>query len=144
MIAAKDADVYTFLFYKAMEVFPTNIRQSGIGFATLISQTISIGGPYVIYLGATDLKLPYMVMFLICLVGAVSVSFLPETLNCKLPETLAEASSFGTEDKYFSLRCSCFLACRRTNRSGEVVLALFQTARLYQASHLERCDERGV
>jgi hypothetical protein len=36
-----------------MEVFPTCVRQSGIGFATLISQTISIAGPYIIYLGAT-------------------------------------------------------------------------------------------
>lgn len=48
-----------------MEVFPTCIRQSGIGFATLISQLISIGGPYVIYLGAYDLKLPYAIMFII-------------------------------------------------------------------------------
>ena len=38
---------------QAMEVFPTCVRQSGIGFATLISQTISIAGPYIIYLGAT-------------------------------------------------------------------------------------------
>ena len=85
-----------------MECFPTCIRQSGIGFATLISQTISIGGPYVIYLGATDLKLPYMVMFLICLVGAISVSLIPETLGCRLPETLKAASEFGKNDKYFS------------------------------------------
>ena len=47
-----------------MELFPTNVRQSGIGFATLISQTISIGGPYTIYLGQYDLKLPYVIMFL--------------------------------------------------------------------------------
>jgi hypothetical protein len=46
-----------------MELFPTSVRQSGIGFATLISQTISIGGPYVIYLGATDLRLPYVGMY---------------------------------------------------------------------------------
>ncbi len=71
-----------------MEVFPTCIRQCGIGFATLISQTISIGGPYVIYLGATDLKLPYAIMFLICAAGAVATFLLPETLGCKLPESL--------------------------------------------------------
>jgi hypothetical protein len=40
-----------------MEVFPTCVRQSGIGFATLISQTISIAGPYIIYLGATGLTI---------------------------------------------------------------------------------------
>ncbi len=95
---------FVLAYVQAMEIFPTQIRQSGIGFATLISQTISIGGPYVIYLGMTDLKLPYAIMFLVCLVGAVSASFLPETLNCKLPETMAEASTFGREDGYFSFR----------------------------------------
>ena len=42
-----------------MEVFPTCVRQSGIGFATLISQTISIAGPYIIYLGATGKSLQW-------------------------------------------------------------------------------------
>ncbi len=92
---------FVLAYVQAMEVFPTQIRQSGIGFATLISQTISIGGPYVIYLGMTDLKLPYAIMFLVCFIGSVSSSFLPETLNCKLPETMAEASQFGRNDGYF-------------------------------------------
>lgn len=61
-------------------------------------------GPYVIYLGATDLKLPYLAMFLISGAGAVAVSFLPETLGATLPETLDEASAFGKNDKYFSWR----------------------------------------
>lgn len=89
-------------YVQAMEVFPTSVRQSGIGFATIISQTISIAGPYVVFLGATDLKLPYLIMFLVCVVGAISVSLLPETLGAKLPETLTQASTFGTDDKFFS------------------------------------------
>ena len=93
-----------------MELFPTSVRQSGIGFATLISQTISIGGPYVIFLGATDLKLPYLVMFLICTVGAFAVSLLPETVGASLPQTLEEASVFGIEDKYFSFLPGRYLA----------------------------------
>ena len=83
-------------------MFPTSVRQSGIGFATLISQAISIGGPYVIFLGATDLKLPYLIMFLVCAAGALAVILLPETLGAKLPETLEEASQFGRKDKFFS------------------------------------------
>ena len=54
-----------------MEVFPTCVRQSGIGIATFVSQALNLAGPYVIYLGATDLKLPYLIMFLICLAGNV-------------------------------------------------------------------------
>ncbi len=85
-----------------MEVFPTCIRQSGIGFCTLISQAISIGGPYVIYLGQVDLKLPYAIMFMICLLGFVAATLLPETLYHNLPETLHEASTFASKDKFFS------------------------------------------
>ena len=77
-----------------MEIFPTCLRQCGIGLATLISQTISIGGPYVIYLGVQDLRLPYLVMFLVCLCGAVSASLLPETGGFNLPETIADAAKF--------------------------------------------------
>ena len=42
-------------------------------------------------------------MFLISGAGALSVAFLPETLGATLPETLEEASSFGTKDKFFSI-----------------------------------------
>ena len=41
-------------------------------------------------------------MFLIAGGGALSVAFLPETLGATLPETLEEASTFGTNDKFFS------------------------------------------
>ena len=41
-------------------------------------------------------------MFLIAGGGALSVAFLPETLGATLPETLEEASTFGTKDKFFS------------------------------------------
>eukprot|EP00092_Neocalanus_flemingeri_P014336 GFUD01015463.1.p1 GENE.GFUD01015463.1~~GFUD01015463.1.p1 ORF type:complete len:584 (+),score=109.85 GFUD01015463.1:144-1895(+) len=91
-------------YIQAMEVFPTCVRQSGIGFCTFISQIISIGGPYCIALGTTDLRYPYLVMFLICLAGTVATSFLPETVGAKLPETLEDANQFGRSDKYFSMK----------------------------------------
>ena len=105
-----------------MEVFPTCVRQSGIGFCSFISQMISIGGekifeniwkifhkslppgPYAVALGSTDLRLPYFVLFLICLTGTLATSFLPETVGAKLPETLQEANTFGQTDKYFSFK----------------------------------------
>ena len=109
-----------------MEVFPTCVRQSGLGIATFVSQALNLAGPYVIYLGATDLKLPYLIMFLICSAGnecstitgptqfnyvlsalhkgSVATFFLPETLGRKLPETINEASMFGVDDKLFSFR----------------------------------------
>ena len=61
-----------------------------------------------IFLGQTDARLPYAVMFLVCAAGAAAVAFLPETLGAKLPETLEEASVFGIHDKFFSYLPSKF------------------------------------
>jgi len=43
-------------------------------------------------------------MFLVCLCGTISTIFLPETLGAKLPETLADASTFGRDHKFFSYK----------------------------------------
>jgi len=96
----------TFLigYIQAMELFPTPIRASGLGFCSIISQIISIGGPYIIALGIFDIKIPYLVMCCVCLVGSLAVSFLPETVGAKLPETLQDAANFGAKDAYFSFR----------------------------------------
>merc|ERR1719195_903064 len=91
-------------YIQAMEIFPTCVRQSGIGFCSFISQMISIGGPYTIALGAHDLRYPYLALFLICLTGSIATSFLPETVGSKLPETLEDANNFGKTDKYFSFK----------------------------------------
>ena len=93
---------FVIAYVQAMEIFPTSVRQSGIGFATLISQMISIGGPYVIFLGAVDLKLPYAIMFMVCLIGSIATMCMPETLGRNLPESLEDAKTFGKEDKFFS------------------------------------------
>lgn len=91
-------------YIQAMEVFPTSVRQSGIGFSSFISQMISIGGPYAMATGATNQMIPYMIMMIICLCGSAATSFLPETLGSKLPETLEDANQFGRTDKYFAFR----------------------------------------
>ena len=70
------------------------MRQCGIGFATIVANTIAIGGPYVISLAMIDLKIPYMIMFMVCTCGAVSAFLLPETGGFNLPETLADAAKF--------------------------------------------------
>jgi len=109
---------FTVAYVQAMEVFPTTVRQSGIGIATLVSQMISIGGPYVIYLGATDLRLPYLVMFLICCAGTVATALLPETAGRSLPETMADANAFGKDDKFFSWKAPIFDKKKKTDENG--------------------------
>lgn len=98
------AITFTILYVQAIEIFPTPVRTTGMGFASFLSGIIGIGGPYVVYLGTVDLRIPYLFMAVISLVGAVAASFLPETLNAALPETLEAADAFGKDDPYFSWR----------------------------------------
>ena len=98
------ATTFTLLYVQAIEVFPTPIRTTGMGFASFLSGLIGIGGPYVVYLGTIDRRIPYFFMGVISLVGSVAASFLPETLGADLPETLEEADSFGRDHPYFSWR----------------------------------------
>nr|CAD7265567.1 unnamed protein product [Timema shepardi] len=51
----------------------------------------------------TDKRYTYGITALTTLLGAITTSFLPETLNQKLPETLADAAVFGKDQKYWAL-----------------------------------------
>lgn len=48
---------------QSMEVYPTCLRQSGIAVGTIVANTLSIFGPYIIFLGTEyDVRYPYMIM----------------------------------------------------------------------------------
>ena len=61
-----------------------------------------LAGPHITSLGKIDKRIPLGVMGLINLVGSITVSFLPETVGCDLPETLKSASDFGKDQQFFS------------------------------------------
>ncbi|XP_071441641.1 carcinine transporter-like [Hetaerina americana] len=91
------------IYMQALETYPTCLRQTGTSSNSIIASLIGVIGPYVVYLGTSvDARYPYVVLGTCSLVGAVASSFLPETLNEKLPETLAEAQHFGRGQRYWS------------------------------------------
>ena len=94
----------TFYFYylQAIELFPTCIRNTGLGFVGFVALMFGLVGPHVAALGIKDKRIPHGVMCLINLVAAIAATFLPETVGCDLPETLQEASDYGKDQRYFS------------------------------------------
>ncbi|XP_055082616.1 solute carrier family 22 member 4 [Periophthalmus magnuspinnatus] len=70
------------------ELYPTVIRNVGMGLCSSAARVGSITAPYVIYLGTYNRILPYVVMGTLTMASSVVNLFLPETLNKDLPETM--------------------------------------------------------
>lgn len=60
-----------------------------------------------------DPRYPYAILSVLCLVGAMCATLMPETLNQKLPETVQDAAHFGRDQKFWSL------AQTKTNKEYE-------------------------
>ncbi|XP_078087705.1 organic cation/carnitine transporter 2-like [Mustelus asterias] len=77
------------LVYSA-ELYPTVVRNMGVGVSLMASRLGSIISPYIFYLGIHHEFLPYILMGSLTVFSAFLVLFLPETLNIPLPETIGQ------------------------------------------------------
>ena len=93
---------FYFYYLQAIELFPTCIRNSGIGFIGTVASLLGLVGPHITGLGAEDRRIPLASMGLINLAATIASSFLPETLGCDLPETLKAGAEYGKDQHYFS------------------------------------------
>lgn len=89
---------------QSTEVYPTCLRQTGLGLGYILSNAVGIVAPYLVYFGTTyDIRCPYYTLGVLSLIGGTLVSFLPETLHHKMPDTLQEGKAFGKDQQFFSL-----------------------------------------
>ncbi|XP_023290498.1 organic cation transporter protein isoform X2 [Orussus abietinus] len=77
------------------EVFPTVVRNAGIGLASVCARFGSMIAPYIATMGSIKPWLPPLLFGVGPLVGAGLCLLLPETMNCELPETIEDAENFG-------------------------------------------------
>ncbi|XP_049820014.1 organic cation transporter 1 isoform X2 [Aethina tumida] len=88
-----------------LEIYPTNMRQSGSSIGFLAGNGASILAPSVIYLGTTmDVRIPFFVITCLCLAGTIFTFGLPETLNNKLPETIQDVEEVIDKQKFYTFR----------------------------------------
>jgi len=80
------------------ELFPTKVRNVAVGLASTFARIGSISAPYIVdLLGSVHAGIP-VVIFGICSASAGLFSLmLPETLNKKLPESVAEVERAGRQ-----------------------------------------------
>ncbi|KAH1012958.1 organic cation transporter protein [Dendroctonus ponderosae] len=72
------------------ELFPTVLRNSGVGLAMMFSRLGSIIAPLLVSLQNVAHFLPLLVMGIVAIIQAVLVLFLPETQGKKLPDTIED------------------------------------------------------
>lgn len=77
------------------EVYPTVVRNVGIGLGSICARIGSIVAPYIATMGKVQPWLPPVIFGIGPLLGAGLCLLLPETMNCELPESIEDGENFG-------------------------------------------------
>lgn len=79
----------------AGELFPTVVRNIGVGTSSMVARIGSMVAPFVADLSTSYHWLPPVIFGVVPLIGAGLLVFLPETKGVQLPETLEDGEAFG-------------------------------------------------
>ncbi|XP_028349027.1 organic cation/carnitine transporter 2 isoform X4 [Physeter macrocephalus] len=79
---------FSMVYVYTAELYPTVVRNMGMGVSSTASRLGSILSPYFIYLGAYDRFLPYILMGSLTILTAILTLFLPESFGTPLPDTI--------------------------------------------------------
>uniref|UniRef100_A0A8C4S6C1 Solute carrier family 22 member 6-A-like n=1 Tax=Erpetoichthys calabaricus TaxID=27687 RepID=A0A8C4S6C1_ERPCA len=82
------ASCFKCVYMYTSELYPTIIRQTGIGFASTLASVGSMTAPLVMMLEDYFSSLPGLTYGLFPIIAGCFVFFLPETLNVPLPDTI--------------------------------------------------------
>ncbi|XP_053505506.1 solute carrier family 22 member 6 [Ictalurus furcatus] len=81
---------FTCVYLFTGELYPTVIRQTGMGFASTMARIGSMAAPAVLILDDVFPALPSIVYGTAAIIAGVTAFLLPETLNVPLPDTIAD------------------------------------------------------
>ncbi|XP_040002544.1 solute carrier family 22 member 7-like [Xiphias gladius] len=81
---------FTTVFLYTTELYPTVMRQNGLGYSSFMGRLGVSVSPLILLLEEVWLPLSSTVFFIVAFGGGLSASFLPETQNVRLPETIED------------------------------------------------------
>ncbi|XP_015907483.2 organic cation transporter protein-like [Parasteatoda tepidariorum] len=82
------------IYVYTSELFPTVVRNLGLGTASMFSRFGSLIAPFARELGnATHPVVPQIIFGVLAFIAGLLVLLLPETNNCAVPDTVAEAAA---------------------------------------------------
>ncbi|CAO2643091.1 Solute carrier family 22 member 21 [Lemmus lemmus] len=79
---------YSMVYVYTAELYPTVVRNMGVGVSSTASRLGSILSPYFVYLGAYNRSLPYILMGSLTILTAIITLFFPESSGVSLPDTI--------------------------------------------------------
>ncbi|XP_034634633.1 solute carrier family 22 member 5-like [Trachemys scripta elegans] len=81
---------FSMVYVYTAELYPTVVRNMGVGASSMASRLGSILSPYFVYLGAYDRFLPYILMGSLTVLTGILTLFLPESYGTPLPDTIEQ------------------------------------------------------
>ncbi|EMP32255.1 Solute carrier family 22 member 5 [Chelonia mydas] len=81
---------FSMVYVYTAELYPTVVRNMGVGASSMASRLGSILSPYFVYLGGYDRFLPYILMGSLTVLTGVLTLFLPESYGMPLPDTIEQ------------------------------------------------------
>lgn len=103
------------------ELYPTIIRQNGMGFVSMMARIGSMVAPMVLLTGDYEVWLPGLIYGGAPVLSGVAAIFLPETLGCPLPDTIQDVENRGSGGRpQGSPREACVLQETKANLIGQV------------------------
>lgn len=99
------AGSFGIIYNYSAELFPTVVRNTGIGFGSMCARLGAMLTPTISLLDAIDKRIPTIVFASFSIVSGFFTLFLPETLNQPMPQTIEEGETFGVGDTAFANGC---------------------------------------
>ncbi|XP_066216265.1 organic anion transporter 3 [Saccopteryx leptura] len=90
---------FSCLFLYTSELYPTVIRQTGMGVSNLLTRLGSMTAPLVRITGEVHPFIPNVIFGTVAILGSGASLFLPETLNQPLPETIKDMEKWSPRAK---------------------------------------------
>ncbi|XP_032215146.1 solute carrier family 22 member 8 isoform X2 [Mustela erminea] len=90
---------FSCLFLYTTELYPTVIRQTGMGISNMWTRVGSMSAPLVKITGELQPFIPSVIFGTVTLLGGSAAYFLPETLNRPLPETIEDVENWSWQAK---------------------------------------------
>ncbi|XP_072256939.1 solute carrier family 22 member 4-like [Pyxicephalus adspersus] len=84
---------FSMAYVYTAELYPTVIRNMGVGIGSMSSRVGSVISPYFVYLGAYNRLLPYILMGTLTVIMGLLVLLFPETFGKPLPETMDQTQN---------------------------------------------------